>query len=191
MILEGIVTTQDKTGKVNVAAMGPIVDEQLTSLLLRPFNSTQTYQNLKEHPFGVFHVVDDVLLLVRAALNLFESPPETQPAETVAGVVLSDACRWYEFEVRELNDQTDRTEIQADVVHAGKLKEFWGFHRARHAVIEWAITASRLHLLDQEFITRQQVEVATIIEKTAGPNERLAFELVNEYIAKRTTELKH
>lgn len=188
MILEGIVTTQSKAGDVNVAAMGPIVDEELTTLLLRPFNNTQTYLNLKEHPVGVFHVVDDVVLLVQAALNLFEQPPECFPAEKVPGFVLKEACRWYEFEVRELNDECERTEIRGEVVHRGTLKEFWGFHRARHAVIELAITASRLHILEKDFVERQLSEVATIIDKTAGPKERFAFQLVSEYIARTNTK---
>jgi hypothetical protein len=80
MILEGIVTTLDADGCVNVAPMGPIVDESMTALHFRPFQSSRTYANLKQTQCGVFHVVDDVLLLARAAIDRFESPPETFPA---------------------------------------------------------------------------------------------------------------
>ena len=46
MILEGIVTTLNDDGTPNVAPMGPIVDESLSTLVLRPFCTSTTYRNL-------------------------------------------------------------------------------------------------------------------------------------------------
>ena len=62
MILEGIVTTLDSDGRVNIAPMGPIVDVAMSTLHFRPFKSSRTYANLMQTQCGVFHVVDDVLL---------------------------------------------------------------------------------------------------------------------------------
>ncbi|MEZ6047331.1 MAG: DUF447 family protein [Planctomycetaceae bacterium] len=185
MILEGIVTTCNRAGEVNIAAMGPIVEEEMQSLLLRPFQSTTTYQNLKQNPVGVFHIVDDVELLVRAALNQFESAPELFPAEKIQGSVLKQTCRWYEFEVTELDDSRDRTEIRVKVVHTGHQQEFLGFNRAKHAVIEFAILASRLFMLSEEEVVNQYHQLKTIVDKTAGPQEFTAFELVTRYISKQ------
>ncbi|QDU79583.1 hypothetical protein Pla110_12940 [Polystyrenella longa] len=185
MILEGIVTTQNESDEVNVAAMGPIIGEGFQSLLLRPFQSTLTYQNLKVQPAGVFHIVDDVELLVRAALNLFENPPELLPAEQIRGSILAGSCRWYEFQVRELDDSRDRTEIQVDIVHTGERRHFLGFNRAKHAVIEYAILASRLFMLQEEEVFAKYQEFLTILEKTGGPQESLAFELVTDYVIKQ------
>src|SRR5437762_407739 len=117
MILEGIVTTLDLQGTLNVAPMGPIVDESLTRLHLRPFQTSQTYRNLKARPCGVFHVVDDVLLLVQAAIGRLEPLPASFPAEKISGRVLKAACRWYEFEIESCDDTRERTEIEARVVH--------------------------------------------------------------------------
>ncbi|MFO0968092.1 MAG: DUF447 family protein [Gemmataceae bacterium] len=36
---------------------------------LRPYPTSQTYRNLKEHGEGVLHVTDDVLLLAQAAVG--------------------------------------------------------------------------------------------------------------------------
>src|SRR5580658_5358849 len=80
MIVEGIVTTRDSNGAIHVAPMGPIVDESLSKLRLRPFKTSQTYANLKRTPFGVFHVIDDVLLLARSAVGLLAQTPPTFPA---------------------------------------------------------------------------------------------------------------
>jgi hypothetical protein len=182
MILEGIVTTLAADGSLNVAPMGPIVEESLTRLRLRPFRTAQTYRNLKERPCGVFHVVDDVLLLARAAIDRLDLPPATFAAERVAGRVLADACRWFEFEVESCDDWQERTEIEARVVHTGRLRDFFGFNRAKHAVVEAAILATRVHLLPRDQIAAEFARLRIPVEKTAGAREQEAFDLLEEYV---------
>ncbi len=183
MILEGIVTSLNAVGELNIAPMGPIVDESMTWLHLRPFQTSQTFQNLKAQPQGVFHVVDDVLLLAKAAIGKLDTQPETFAAEKVTGQVLASACRWYEFEIETLDATQDRTEIRARVVHVGRLRDVFGFNRATHAVLEAAILATRLHLLPREEVERQLAALRSPVEKTAGPNELVAFQLVCDHVA--------
>ncbi len=182
MILEGIVTTTNEDGTVNVAPMGPIVDESMQRVHLRPFQTSRTFANLQRQQVGVFHVVDDVLLLARAAINELHSMPDVFPAEVVSGSVLKDACRWYEFRVIEIDDSDMRSSMQAEVVHVGRLRDFFGFNRAKHAVLEAAILATRLHILPPEEVATDMEKLAVIVEKTAGPREAEAFELVRNYI---------
>ena len=182
MILEGLVTTKNSDGTINIAPMGPIVDEAMETLVLRPFQTSTTYANLKRSGAGVLHVTDDVLLLVRAAINQWEQMPEHFPATHVDGAVLQSTCRWYEFQVTQLHDDEERTRIEAEVVHAGRLRDFFGFNRAKHAVIEAAILATRLHLLGREEILAQYELLEIPVRKTAGAAETMAFELLCEYI---------
>lgn len=182
MIVEGIVTSMNAAGELNVAPMGPVVDEAMTTLLLRPFQTSRTYRNLKEHPVGVFHIVDDVLLLAQAAIGCVQTLPPTFPAEKIVGQVLREACRWYEFEIETLDDSAERTSIQTRVVHVGRLRDFWGFNRAKHAVLEAAILATRLHLLPAEQVRQQWEWLRSPVEKTAGPRERQAFELLDDFV---------
>jgi hypothetical protein len=182
MILEGLVTTVDANGALNVAPMGPIVDAAMTRLQLRPFRTSRTYQNLKVRPGGVFHVVDDVLLLARAAIGRLELLPETFPAIRVEGRVLGEACRWYEFEVETCDDSQERTVIEARVVHAGRLRDFFGFNRARHAVLEAAILATRVHLLPRAEILAEFARLEVPVSKTCGPRDREAFDLLQDYV---------
>jgi len=183
MILEGIVTSISRAGVLNIAPMGPIVDESMTWLHLRPFQTSQTFRNLSEHPQGVLHVVDDVLLIAKAAIGKLDETPETFPAERVTGQVLKSACRWYEFEIESIDTSHERTDIRARVVHVGRLRDVFGFNRAKHAVLEAAILATRLHLLPREEIDRQLAALRSPVEKTAGPNELAAFELICEFVA--------
>jgi hypothetical protein len=182
MILEGLVTSRSPDGSINVAPMGPIVDETMTTLLLRPFQTSQTYRNLKLQPSGVFHVTDDVLLIARAALGKLDTTPPTFPATHVDGVVLADCCRWYEFVVEAFDEAQERTSLTARVVHIGRIRDFFGFNRAKHAVLEAAILATRLHLLPREDIERQLAALRSPLEKTAGRHEREAFELVERHV---------
>jgi hypothetical protein len=187
MILEGIVTSLSRNDELNVAPMGPIVDETFTTLVLRPFRTSQTYQNLKVRPYGVFHVVDDVLLVARAAIGDLPETPANFSAERVAGRVLSAACRWYEFEVASCDDSHERTQMQARVVHGGRLRDFFGFNRAKHAVLEGAILATRLHLVSPAEVRGEFERLRVIVEKTAGPQEREAFALLEQYVRSPTS----
>jgi len=184
MILEGIVTSLDEHDELNVAPMGPIVDATFASLLFRPFRTSRTYRNLKVRPCGVFHVVDDVLLLARAAIDELPEVPAHFPAERIAGRVLSAACRWYEFEIEACDDSQERTEMRARVVHCGRLRDFFGFNRAKHAVLEGAILATRLALIPPEKVREEFARLRVIVNKTAGPQEREAFELLEGYVGR-------
>ena len=182
MILEGIVTTLDETGVLNIAPMGPIVDELMQQLVLRPFQTSTTFRNLRANGVGVFHVVDDVLLVAQAALNRFTTLPTTFAASQVMGQVLADCCRWYEFQVLEIDHSKERSAFTASVEHVGRLRDFFGFNRAKHAVLEATILATRLHLIDESDVRQQLSALASPVEKTAGPREREAFQLVTTYV---------
>ena len=187
MILEGIVTSLDRHNELNVAPMGPIVDETLDSLELRPFRTSRTYENLKARPCGVFHVVDDVLLLARAAIGALPEVPDNFAAVKVDGRVLSAACRWYEFAIVDVDDSQERVTMRARVVHSGRLHDFIGFNRGKHAVLEAAILATRVHLIDRKQILDEFARLRVIVQKTAGPREHEAFELLESHIALATS----
>jgi hypothetical protein len=187
MILEGVVTTVAAGGAINVAPMGPLVEppgpgRDLERFVLRPFRTAQTYANLKAQGEGVLHVTDDVLLLARAAVGRLEPLPPLVPAERVRGWVLRDACRYYEFRVSACDDRAERARFDAEVVHAGRLRDFFGFNRAKHAVVEAAILATRTALLPPEEIAAEYRKLAVLVEKTGGPQEREAFALLRDHV---------
>jgi uncharacterized protein len=183
MIIEGIVTTIGPDQQVHVAPMGPIVDSEMRRLVLRPFRTAQTYRNLKVHPEGVFHVTDDVLLLARAALGPVEPAPPIQPASAVRGFILNDACRYYEFRVRSIDDREERSRMDAEVVYSGRLRDFLGFNRAKHAVLEAAILATRTDFLPHEEIDSEFRKLGVIVQKTGGEQEKAAFAFLQEHLA--------
>jgi hypothetical protein len=183
MILEGIVTTVSPEGRINIAPMGPHVEPAMERLLLRPFPTSQTYRNLRAHGEGVFHVTDDVLLLARAAIGPVEPAPPLLPASQVRGFFLAGACRYYEFRVRSLDDREERVRIEGDVVHTSQLRDFFGFNRAKHAVVEAAILATRTDFIPLADIEAEYEKLAVLVRKTGGEQEHQAFALLREHVA--------
>ena len=60
--------------------------------------------------------------------------------------------------------------------------EFIGFNRARHAVLEAAIYATRLHLLPRSFVESELQRLQVIVDKTAGAQEREAMALLTNHV---------
>jgi len=188
MILEGILTTTGEDGSTNIAPMGPIVDAGMDRLLLRPFQSSTSYANLASTRRGVFHVTDDVELIARAAIGRLEEPPDLTECPSVNGRRLVDCCRWYAFLVESVDDRAPRAEMNARVVDRGRVRDFFGFNRAKHAVLEAAILATRVHLLPHEEIASELLRLARIVEKTAGQQERRAFAVLDAYVQAARTQ---
>jgi uncharacterized protein len=182
LILEGILTTLNEDRTVNVAPMGPIVDEHFAQFVLRPFTSSMSYRNLKRTGEGIFHVTDDVELLAQAAVGQPLSPPPMFQIPEVNGMILSAACRWFALRVASLQDSEERTTIVMNRVASGSLRDFFGFNRAKHAVIEAAILATRLHLTGADFILAEFERLRSPVEKTGGIAERRAFEFLSDFV---------
>lgn len=168
----------------NIAPMGPIVDSHFKRFVFRPFTTTTTYRNLKSTGEGVFHVTDDVLLIARAAMGTItvNSGLAMKPARHVRGVVLADACRYYEFRVLTLDDRQERTRIEAKVLSTQTHRDFFGFNRARHAVLEAAILATRLFLTGPQFVLAELDRLQMIVDKTGSGPEHTAMKELRCYI---------
>lgn len=177
-ILEGILTTHNEDGTVNVAPMGPIVDESLSTLVLRPFSTSTTYRNLARTKLGVFHVTDDVELFALAALG--QAPPIAFSRENP--LIMSDSCRWYSFQVRSIEETQDRCHLVATTTSRGVNRDFCGFNRAKNAVIEAAILATRRHLLSKHEIADHLERLEPLVHKTGGVAEHRAFEVLRLYL---------
>ena len=178
MIIESIVTTIDADGGINCAPMG--VEWGGEVIVLKPFLETATYRNVTATRSAVVNLTDDVRVFAQAAIS--NPSYATVPATAVQGVVLADCCSWRELEVRSIDSTPPRSRIETAVVHRGFHREFIGFNRACHAVLEAAIYATRLHLLEPAFVKSEMARLQVIVDKTAGEREREAMALLSDYI---------
>lgn len=181
MILEGLMTTENEDGTPNVSPMGPRVDADWQTFVLRPFRTSTTYRNVKRTGRGIFHVTDDVEMLARGAIGRLQPLPPVERHQS-GGFLVTGACRWYALETTRLDDESERTTIEMRVVDSGVLREFFGLNRAKHAVVEASILATRLHLLDEADVLQQFAALRPLVEKTAGPAETRAFAMLDEFV---------
>jgi hypothetical protein len=185
MILEGLVTSVNPDGTARVAPMGPVVEDDLQRFVLRPYQSSRTCANLRRTGQGVFHITDDVELLALAAIQRLDTLPAMRRATSVEGMILEDVCQWFAFRVLRIDDSASRAELDCEVVERGRVRDFIGFNRARNAVVEASILATRVGLLDGNDILAEFSRLKTIVEKTAGDREFRAFASLEDYVRQR------
>jgi hypothetical protein len=184
MIVETLLATLDAEGRLNVAPMGVEWGEE--TIIIKPFVETTTFRNLQATGAAVVNLTDDVLLFAQAvighpaALN-----PPASTAQVIRGSVLEAACSWREVQVLSVDATPPRSRIVTRVVHHGFRREFLGFNRARHAVLEAAILATRTHLLPAHQIRTEFERLQVIVDKTAGPRETDAMALLTDYVRHR------
>jgi uncharacterized protein len=177
-IVETVTTTINPDGTVNCAAMG--VEWGDETIVIKPYRPTRTLRNLQATGAAVINLTDDILLFTQAALG--DPRPPTRPAAAVDGAVLADACSWREVTVEAIDAGGPRARVTTHVAGRGTGREFLGFNRARHAVLEASILASRTRWLPAAEIRAELERLQVLVDKTAGPREREAMDLVRRHV---------
>ena len=189
MVIETVVTTLDETGEPNFAAMGVVWGGE--TITIRPFTNTRTYKNLTRTGEAVVNVTDNVLIFAKSALSREQF--ECVPATRVRGVVLRDTCYWREVSVQEVvaphpeSPGAGRADVVTRVVGGGEVRQFGGLCRAKHAVVEASILASRLRFLPRDEIFGELARLDALVEKTGGREEREAMEFIRAHVARKTS----
>ena len=185
LIVEGLVITTAADGSPHLAPMGPLVDRELRSFTLRPFCTSTTFANLQRTGTAVFHVTDDVELLARAAIGRIEVSPKFTEIDAAPGFALADSCRWFALRTTRAQIESPRAEFVCEVVASQRVRDWFGFNRAKHAVIEAAILATRIGILPAAEIRQEMARLAIPVQKTAGDQERAAWQLLSAFIDER------
>jgi hypothetical protein len=178
MIIETIFSTVNEIGQPNFAPMGVVWGEE--ELTVRPFKQSRTCHNLITTGYGVANLTDDVLAFVQS--GLYDAALPHFPASAVPGVVFQDACSWRELTVIAVSGTAERAEVRCRVAGKGWQRDFLGFSRARSAIIEATILATRLHLHEPITVTEALDRYEIIVEKTGDEAEKTAFERIREFV---------
>jgi uncharacterized protein len=183
MIVETVVTTLDEDGEANFAAMGVLWGEE--RLVIRPYVQTRTFRNLVRTREAVVNVTDDVLVFAKSALS--RARFDGRPASRVRGVILADACHWREVTVDDISAPAGpgRADVATRVVASAVGRPFAGLCRAKHAVVEASILASRAGRLPLENLRREFDRLDPIVAKTGGPAEHEAMAYIRAHVARR------
>jgi hypothetical protein len=181
MIIECIVTTVNEQGEANVAPMGVTIGEG--EILIQPYRDSATFRNLVATGAAVVNLTDNCRLFAESAVS---NPPfPTFPAELVPSRVLIDACSYYECSVIHADTTPPRATFRCKIVKKGVLREFVGFNRAKNAIIEAAILATRVRILEVTTILQEYRRLSEIVQKTGGEQEAWAMRYLQDYVERQ------
>ncbi|MFD1701432.1 DUF447 domain-containing protein [Methylopila henanensis] len=173
MIRETIVTTLSPDGVPHIAPMGATPIEG--GWLLQPFRPSTTLENFLATRCGVVNFTDDARVFAGCVTKRRRDWP-TVPAEQVAAVRLAGALATHEIEVARIEDDGQRPKLHCRIVRETAYKPFPGLNRAIAAVLEGAVLVSRLSMLPDDKIDRELAYLQIAIDKTAGADEREAWD---------------
>ena len=180
MIFETIVTTVAQDARVHVAPMG--IREEDGLVVLSPFRPSTTLENLLASRCAVVNYSDDVRIFAGCLTGRRDWP--VVPAEKIACVRLQSSLSHSELEVERIEDDDVRPRLFCRRIFEQTHAPFRGFNRAQAAVLECAILVSRLHMLPWEKVEAELKYLTIAVDKTAGPNEREAWNWLTEAIAR-------
>lgn len=171
MIHETVVTTLSPDGRVHIAPMG--VQLAGRDVQLMPFKPSTTLNNVLATGCAVLNFTTDVRIFAGCVTGRRDWP--TVAAQTMAGVRLADCLAHAEMRLSAHQDDPQRPVLHMKRVFEATHAGFSGFNRAQAAVIEAAVLVSRLGMLPVEKIANEIAYLRIAIDKTAGPQERLAW----------------
>src|SRR5574337_111924 len=181
MIIEGIVSTLNERGEANFAPMGVTIGEG--EIVIRPYADSAPYRNLVATGTAVVNLTDSIRPFAEGAISSPQFP--TFPAERVTGLVLTDACSYYECSVMHAKSAAPRATFRCKIVKKGVLREFIGFNRAKNAIVEAAILATRVRFLEVDTILQEYRHLSEIVQKTGGEQEAWAMQYLQDYVERQ------
>ena len=179
LIRECVVTTINASGEPHLAPLGLIEDGE--HWIIAPFRPSTTLVNLEKTLKATASFIDDAEIFAG-----FVTGKRNWPIETIAdwpAPRLAAALAHAELEVIRVEPDELRPRFVCAVRRIENHKPFLGMNRARAAVLEAAILATRLHMLPREKVEHEIEYLKIAIDKTAGDVERRAWERVMEKIS--------
>jgi hypothetical protein len=179
LIHECVLTTLSPEGRPHIAPLGLIDDGDYW--IAAPFRPSKTLFNLEHNKKLTASFTDDARVFAGLVVGKRSFPLtdiEGWPAPR-----LSCALAHAELEIARVEEDEVRPRFFCKVKHTESHRPFLGMNRARAAVLEAAILATRLNMLSREKIDSEIAYLKIAIDKTAGAAEREAWDMVMEKIA--------
>ena len=147
--------------------------ERFPCLFISPFIPSKTFLNLKENPYAVINFTDDVNIFADALLG--KKNFKIQSTKKIKSFYLKKALSYMEVKVINFIESKVRPKFECKIIKETSISSFKGFNRAQLSVIEAAILVSRINILPMKKIIKEINYLKIAIEKTAGKNEKIAW----------------
>jgi len=186
-VRETIVTTKNEDNTIKVSPLGIYINND--ELRIKPFSPSASLDNILRNRSGVINYTDDVRIfascVIKKKINI-----EFIEAVKVDCAFLKNAISHTEFVIDKVIESDTRPTIICKPIHEETHNFFYGFNRAKSAVIELCILTSRLGIIDDKKIQREIEYLKIAINKTAGKNEIEAWNWLLDYIKKYKENIK-
>jgi uncharacterized protein len=179
LIHECVVTTLSPVGRPHIAPLGLIEDG--AHWIVAPFRPSTTLFNLEHSGKLTASFTDDALVFAGLVVGRRAFPLTDIDGWPAAR--LSVALAHAELEVARVEEDEIRPRFLCRVKRIESHRPFLGMNRARAAVLEAAILATRLDRLPRDKVDGEIAYLRIAIDKTAGAAEREAWDMVMEKIA--------
>jgi uncharacterized protein len=174
LIRECVVTTLNAAGEPHLAPLGLI--EEGDRWIVAPFRPSTTLANLELCAKATASFIDAAEIFAGFVTGLRDWPlvdVQGWPAPR-----LEAALSHAELEVESIVADELRPRFRCVVRRIETHRPFLGMNRAKAAVLEAAVLATRLNMLPREKIDSEIAYLRIAIEKTAGPAERAAWDRI-------------
>ncbi len=178
MIFETIISTVNSQGDVHVTPFGIQMQDGL--VVISPYKPSATLENILATQHAVMNLTDDVRVFAAALTR--RHAWELTPAEKIRGYRLTETLAHKELKLVKVNEDAQRPQLFLEVIHAVQHQSFLGFNRAQAAVIELAVLASRLNMLEKNKVLTEMQYLQIAVDKTAGERELQAWGWLTEKI---------
>ena len=186
-VRETIVTTKNIDQSIKKSPLGIYIEEN--TLKIRPFKPSSSLENILRNGSGVINYIDDVRIFASCIVkkNINIKFVETNKIDCSR---IKNAVSHTEFIVEKVDENKERPTIICKPINEEIHKMYYGFNRAKSAVIELCILASRLGIIDSKKIEDEIKYLEIAINKTAGTNEIEAWSWLIDYINKYKDSIK-
>lgn len=178
MIVETILSTINLEGTDNFAPMG-IQTSDDGKVIVRPFRGSRTWDNLASGDFAAANITDSALSFVLSVVD--PARLRTAPALRAPCSVLEDFCERLELKMTERNLDGPRGLCVFSVIHRETGRPFSGFNRARCAIVEALVAATRISVNGPAPFEHKYAAAVDLVERTGGPDEEKALLLLGRW----------
>jgi len=148
-------------------------------VIIRPFSGSHTWENLASGDFAAANITDSVLSFVLSVVD--PTRLITVPALRAPCSVLEDSCGRLELKMVERNLSGQRGLCVFEVLHREAGRPFSGFNRARCALVEALVAATRISVNGPAPFIERYETAADLVERTGGPEENEALRLLHQW----------
>ena len=178
MIIETIVSTISKKNIVNFAPFG--IKRTNKFIFISPYVPSVTLQNLLDNKFAAINYIDESEYFVNCIIG--KKNFKKKKCKLINAFYLENCLSYDEVEVINFTEDLKRPTFKCRILLSRCIKPFKGFNRARSALLEACILASRTKFLKKKKIMEELKYLSNAIIKTSGKKELDSWKKINQFI---------